>query len=181
AEGVGLGHEVSLAVDLDQRAQLAVGVEVGVHEAFLGLAPRPLLGVGEALLSEVFGGLVEVAVRGVERGLAVHHAGARALAELHDRLGVGGHQETSASAAAISLSLRGSMMNTAEGSDSIILMPMSAFSSFSRSRSSSSASFFGTRSNSPVSFISSSFLRRAMDLRIVAKFVSVPPSQRWLT
>src|SRR3989441_12530819 len=57
-----------------------------------------------SLLSEVFGGLVEVAVRGVERGLAVHHAGARALAELHDRLGVGGHQETSASAAAISLS-----------------------------------------------------------------------------
>ena len=72
-------------------------------------------------------------------------------------------------------------MNTADGSDSIILMPMRAFSSFSRSRSSSSASFLGTRSNSPVSFISSSFFRRAIDLRIVAKFVRVPPSHRWLT
>ena len=72
-------------------------------------------------------------------------------------------------------------MKTAEGSDSITLMPISAFSSFSRSRSSSSASFLGTRSNSPVSFISSSFLSRAIDLRMVVKFVSVPPSQRWLT
>ena len=60
-------------------------------------------------------------------------------------------------------------------------MPTSAFSSFSRSRSSSRTSFFGSRSYSPVSFISSSFLSRAMDFRMVVKFVSVPPSQRWLT
>jgi len=85
-----------------------------------------------------------------------------------------------ASATAI-FSLRGSMMKTAAGSCSIALMPTSAFSSFSRSRSSSSASFLGSRSYSPVSFISSSFLRRVIDLRMVAKFVSVPPSQRWLT
>src|SRR5207249_3988573 len=47
-----------------------------------------------------------------------------------------------ASATAI-FSLRGSMMKTAEGSCSIALMPTSAFWSFSRSRSSSSASIFG--------------------------------------
>src|SRR5438445_8382479 len=104
AEAVGLGHEVGLAVHLDQGAQLAVRMQVGVHEAFLGLAARPLLGVGEALLPQILGGGVEVAVAGGERGLAVHHAGARALAQLHHGLGVGGHQETSASAAAISLS-----------------------------------------------------------------------------
>src|SRR6267143_2321172 len=104
AEGVRFGHEVRLAVDLDQRAQLAVRVEVGVHEAFLGLAALALLGVREALLAQILGGLVEVAVRGVEGHLAVHHAGARALAQLHHGLGVGGHQDTSASALAISLS-----------------------------------------------------------------------------
>jgi len=42
--------------------------------------------------------------------------------------------------------------------------------------SSCSASFFDTRSNSPVSFISSSFLSRAIDLRMVVKLVRVPPA-----
>src|SRR6267143_1907728 len=99
-----LGHEVGLAVHLDQGAQLAVRMQVGVHETFLGLAAFALLGVGQALLPQILGGVVVVAVRGGERRLAVHHAGARPLAQLHHGLGVGGHQETSASAAAISLS-----------------------------------------------------------------------------
>src|SRR5262249_52505157 len=104
AEGIRLGHEVGLAVDLHERAELAVGVAIAVHEAFLGFASLPLLGVREPLLPEEFGGRLEVAVRGVEGGLAVHHSRARPLAELHDGLGVGGHQDTSASALAISLS-----------------------------------------------------------------------------
>jgi hypothetical protein len=85
-----------------------------------------------------------------------------------------------ASATAI-FSLRGSMMKTAEGSVSMTLMPSRAFSSFCRSRSSSRPSFLGSRSYSPVSFISSSFFRRAIDFRMVAKLVRVPPSQRWFT
>jgi hypothetical protein len=72
-------------------------------------------------------------------------------------------------------------MKTAEGSRSRFLIPTRAFSSFSRSRSSPSTSFLGRRSYSPVSFISSSFLRRAMDFRMVAKLVRVPPSHRWFT
>ncbi len=63
----------------------------------------------------------------------------------------------------------------------MFLMPTSAFSSFARSRSSPITSFLGSRSYSPVSLISSSFLSRAMDFRIVVKLVRVPPSQRWLT
>src|SRR5262249_54891953 len=62
---------------------------------------------GEALLPQILGGGVEIAVRGGQRGLAVHHARAGPLAKLHDRLGVGGHQETSASALAISCSPSG--------------------------------------------------------------------------
>src|SRR5262249_24866136 len=104
-EGIGLGHEVGFAVDLDERSQLAVGVEIGVHDAFLGFASLSLLGVREPFLAEKFRGRLEVAVRGVQGGLAVHHSRARPLAELHDRLGVGGgHHDPSASALAISLS-----------------------------------------------------------------------------
>src|SRR5438270_6178963 len=79
-------------------------MHVGVNAAFLGLAPPALPRVGQPFLPHILGGGIEVAVRGGERGLAVHHAGARPLAQLHHGLGVGGHQETSASAAAISLS-----------------------------------------------------------------------------
>src|SRR5207245_7404942 len=68
-----------------------------------------------------------------------------------------------ASATAI-FSLRGSMMKTAAGKLSMLLMPISAFSSFSRSRSSSSASFLGRRSNSPASFISSILDRKSTRL-----------------
>ena len=69
----------------------------------------------------------------------------------------------------------------AEGRRSSCLMPESAFSSLPRSRSSPSTSFLGSRSNSPVSRISSSRLRWLIDFRMVAKLVMVPPSHRWLT
>src|SRR5262249_60001599 len=86
---------------------LAAGRQVGGDDAFLGPPPLALLGVGKSLLAQIFGGSVEVAVRGGQCGLAVHHAGARPLAKLHDALGVGSHQETSASALAISSSPSG--------------------------------------------------------------------------
>ena len=69
----------------------------------------------------------------------------------------------------------------AEGSRSMFLMPTSALWSLARSRSRPMTSFLGRRSYSPVSLISSSFLSRAMDFRIVTKLVRVPPSHRWLT
>ena len=75
-----------------------------MHEAVLGVAVLALLGIGEPLLAQELDGLVEAAVGGLQGGLAVHHAGARALAELHHRLGVGRHQDTSASAAAPAIS-----------------------------------------------------------------------------
>src|SRR5215470_13128399 len=74
AECVRLRHEVRLAVDLDQGAQLAVRMQIGVDDAFLRLAPFALLGIGQALLPQVLGGGVEVAVRGCQSSLAVHHA-----------------------------------------------------------------------------------------------------------
>src|SRR5262249_10620243 len=86
-EGVGLRHEIRLAVDLDERSELAVGMQIGVNHTFLGLAPFALLGVGEALLPQVFRGGVQIAVGGGERRLAVHHPGAGPLAKLHDGLG----------------------------------------------------------------------------------------------
>src|SRR5262249_13376746 len=89
----------------EHASQLAVAVAAGVHYASLGFASLALLGVREPFLAEKFRGRLEVAVRGVQGGLAVHHSRARPLAELHDRLGVGGrHHDTSASALAISLS-----------------------------------------------------------------------------
>ena len=72
-------------------------------------------------------------------------------------------------------------MYTAEGRPSICLIPKSDFSSLPRSRSSPAASFFVTRSNSPVSRMSSRRFRWLIDFRIVEKFVSMPPSHRWFT
>ncbi len=73
-----------------------------------------------------------------------------------------------------------SMMKTASGRESMSLMPPSARCSLSRSRESVSSSFF-VNSRPPASAIPSSSFRRRIDCRIVLKFVSMPPSQRWLT
>ena len=86
-ELVGAGHEVGLAVDLDQHADLAAGVDVGADHALGGDAAGLLGGARQALLAQVVDGLLHVAL-GLDQGvLAVHHAGAGALAELLDHLG----------------------------------------------------------------------------------------------
>src|SRR5215216_3137193 len=79
-ELVGLGHEVGLAVELDQHAELGwqvrVGrVQVGVDDALGGAAPGPLLHAGLAALAQQLGGLVQVAARLPQRVPAVHHSG----------------------------------------------------------------------------------------------------------
>jgi len=76
AEVVGAGDEVGLAVDLDDGAEAAVVVEVGVDEALGGGAFGALGGGGVAFLAEDAFGLLEVAVGLFEGGLAVQHAGA---------------------------------------------------------------------------------------------------------
>src|SRR5690606_31492955 len=77
-----LGDEVGLGVDLDQHGLAAV---LGGDDAALGGdAVGLLVGLGQAGLAQPFGGGVDVAVVLGERLLALHHAGAGALAEILD-------------------------------------------------------------------------------------------------
>ena len=66
-ELVGAGHEVGLAVDLDEHADPAAGVDVARDEALAGVAAGLLGGRGEALLAQERDGLLDVAV-GLGRG-----------------------------------------------------------------------------------------------------------------
>src|SRR5205807_1466968 len=77
-------HEVRLARELDHRANTAAGVHVGLDDALLGLTVGLLLGLGEPALLDQRSRLYEIALRLVERSLAVHHAGTRLLAEALD-------------------------------------------------------------------------------------------------
>ena len=85
-ELVGAGHEVGLAVDLDEHADAAAGVDVARDEALAGVAAGLLGGRREALLAQQRDGLVEVAVGLGQGALAVHEAGAGPLAQLLDQL-----------------------------------------------------------------------------------------------
>src|SRR3954451_20705968 len=84
------GHEVGVAVDLDEHADLAVGVDVGGDGALGGLAAAHLQGLVAEADTQQLDGLVEVAVGLRERTLALHHARARPVAELLDLLGGNG-------------------------------------------------------------------------------------------
>ena len=81
-EVLAAGGEVSLAVDLDQDADLPTGVDV---RADLPLARSPiglLGGRGGALLAQQLLRLGDVSVRLFEGGLALHHPDSGLLAEL---------------------------------------------------------------------------------------------------
>jgi len=71
-------------VDALMKLDLAAGVDIRVHGAVLGHAGALLLRRGETLLAQLVHRLVEVAGRRGQRLLAVHHAGAGALAQLFD-------------------------------------------------------------------------------------------------
>ena len=74
-----------------------------------------------------------------------------------------------------------SSTKTASGCLSRPRMPPRFFCSFSSSRLSSSASFFGIASNSPDACMRSYSSILPTRLEIVSKLVSMPPSQRSLT
>ena len=85
-EALGLGDEVGLGVELDERAP-GVGDQPGRRGA-LGAA---LGGLGRALDAQHLDGLVEVAVGLLEGLLGVHHPGAGGVAELLHICGGDGH------------------------------------------------------------------------------------------
>src|SRR3954452_12538463 len=75
------GHEVGVAVDLDERAELAVGVDVGLDRALGRLAAGELADLVAHLDPDDLDGLVHVAAGLGQRGLAVHHPRAGLVAE----------------------------------------------------------------------------------------------------
>src|SRR5215210_6595979 len=81
------GDEVGVAVDLDEHPDLAVGVDVGLDRALGGLAAAHLERLVAEPDAQELGGRVDVAAGLLERLLAVHHARARAVAELLDQRG----------------------------------------------------------------------------------------------
>src|SRR3954451_19346412 len=89
-EVVVAGDEVRVAVDLDEHADLAVGVDVGGDRALGGLTAAELERLVAEPHAQVLDCGVEIAVVLGERLLALHHAGARQLAELADLLGGNG-------------------------------------------------------------------------------------------
>src|SRR3954447_20877798 len=75
------GDEVGVAVDLDQRAELAVGVDVGLDGALGRLAAGELADLVAHLDPDDLDGLVHVAAGLGQRGLAVHHPRAGLVAQ----------------------------------------------------------------------------------------------------
>ena len=82
-EIVGLGNEVGLAVDLEQNADFAAHMDIGINYTFGSYTGRLLGGRGKALLAEILHGLVHIAIGLNKRALAVHHAGAAHLTQGH--------------------------------------------------------------------------------------------------
>src|SRR3546814_6499625 len=80
AEVIALGNEIGLAVDFDDRDRLVIAGNC--EHAFGRGAAGFLVGLGRAVHAQLFNCLVEVATGGVERLLAVAHAGASTFAQL---------------------------------------------------------------------------------------------------
>ena len=78
--------EIRLTRHFDEHAGAAVVEDLAADDAFARRAVGTLLGLGDALLAEVLDGGVHVATILLERLLAIHHAGAGALAEFRNSL-----------------------------------------------------------------------------------------------
>ena len=82
----GVGHEVGLAVDLDDGAGAALVADIAAHDALGGDAALLLGGLGQALFAQIVDGLFDVAVALGQRLLAIHHAAAGAAAHLSGKI-----------------------------------------------------------------------------------------------
>ncbi len=83
-EFVGHGHEVGFAIDLDQDAHPAAGVDVARDQSLPDLPADFLRGRSQASLAEDRRGLLEIAAGLLEGSLAVHEPGAGSIAQLLD-------------------------------------------------------------------------------------------------
>ena len=81
-----VGDEVRLAVHLDQDADAAVVVHVGLDQPLGRFAAGAFVGLGRPLLAQQVDGLLQLTARRRQRPLAVHHPGARAGPELGHQL-----------------------------------------------------------------------------------------------
>ncbi len=81
----------TFAVELEQDADLAAGVDVGADRALVGGARGLLGGGGHATLAEDDEGLLHITLGLLEGLEAVAHGGAGLLAEFLDELGVDLH------------------------------------------------------------------------------------------
>ncbi len=79
---VGARHEVGLAIDFHQHAQLRAGVNVGSHRALLGGARRFLAGGRDAALAQHDFRFGEISLCFGQSALALHHSGSGTFAEL---------------------------------------------------------------------------------------------------
>ena len=93
------GDEVGLALDLDHRPDLVVGVDVGGDDALFGAAPFALGGGGLALHPQQLDRPLDVAVGLGQRRFAVHH---RRPGPIPERLHVSGGNAHFASSSLLS-------------------------------------------------------------------------------
>src|SRR6266540_3867486 len=86
AELLVAGDEVGLAVDFDQSADTAAGVDVAVDDALIGLVLQLLQRLGQATLLEQVLGLAEIAQGIFDGALALHDARAGLFSQFLDEL-----------------------------------------------------------------------------------------------
>jgi len=89
------GHEVGLAVHLDECADPSAAMDVGLDQPLRGDAVGLLLSTVEPALPQDRGGLVHVALGLFERALGIHDASPRALPQLLDHLSGDLHRSSS--------------------------------------------------------------------------------------
>jgi hypothetical protein len=83
-ELLGPRNEVGLAVDLDEHGELGPRMYVGHHKPVACRTVGLLGGLEHAALPQVFDRFLDVAAGRGQCGLAVHHACAGLVPELHD-------------------------------------------------------------------------------------------------
>src|SRR5436309_2542893 len=81
AELVRASHEVRLAVHLDEHADAALAVDVGIDDSLRRLPAHALPYRGQALGPQDLPGAFDIATRFDERSLAIHHPGPGLLAQ----------------------------------------------------------------------------------------------------